>query len=375
MKKIVIASDSFKGSLSSLDVAASAKAGILEILPACHVVEVNVADGGEGTVCAIVQALQGEMITTEVKDPLGRSIRATYGLAGKMAIIEMAAASGLPLLLEEERNPMKTSTYGTGELIMDAIGRGCEHLLVGIGGSATNDAGTGMLQAMGYRFYDVHDNLITRCTGETLQHIARIDHSQVDKRVANVRFTIACDVDTPFCGPHGAAAVFAPQKGADASMVALLEEGMQSFAAVIQTKYGKDVRSIAGSGAAGGMGGAFYAFVPSTLKKGIEMVLDAIGFDGLIANADLVITGEGKIDYQTAKGKTAAGVLACAKRQNIPVVAIGGGVEWCEALGEMGFSAIYQTSEANVPLEQAMQHEYASARVKEVAKAIVKAML
>jgi glycerate kinase len=349
--------------------------GILEVLPDCEVVEVNVADGGEGTVGAIVQALQGEMITTEVKDPLGRSIRATYGLAGKMAIIEMAAASGLPLLLEEERNPMKTSTYGTGELIMDAIGRGCEHLLVGIGGSATNDAGTGMLQAMGYRFYDVHDNLITRCTGETLQHIARIDDSQVDKRVANVRFTIACDVDTPFCGPHGAAAVFAPQKGADASMIALLEEGMQSFAAVIQSKYGLDVRSIAGSGAAGGMGGAFYAFVPSTLKKGIEMVLDAIGFDRLIANADLVITGEGKIDYQTAKGKTAAGVLARAKRQNVPVVAIGGGVEWCEALDKMGFSAIYQTSEANVPLEQAMQHEYASARVKEVAKAIVKAML
>ena len=375
MKKIVIASDSFKGSLSSLEVAASAKAGILEVLPDCEVVEVNVADGGEGTVCAIVQALQGDMITTEVKDPLGRSIRATYGLADKMAIIEMAAASGLPLLLEEERNPMKTSTYGTGELIMDAINRGCDHLLVGIGGSATNDAGTGMLQAMGYRFYDGQDNLITRCTGETLQHIASIDDSQVDKRVANARFTIACDVDTPFCGPHGAAAVFAPQKGADASMVALLEEGMQSFAAVIQTKYGKDVRSIAGSGAAGGMGGAFYAFVPSTLKKGIEMVLDAIGFDGLIANADLIITGEGKIDYQTAKGKTAAGVLARAKRQNIPVVAIGGGVEWCEALDKMGFSAIYQTSEANVPLEQAMQHEYASARVKEVAKAIVKAML
>ena len=375
MKKIVIASDSFKGSLSSLEVAASAKAGILEMLPDCEVVEVNVADGGEGTVGAIVQALQGEIITTEVKDPLGRSIRATYGLADKMAIIEMAAASGLPLLLEEERNPMKTSTYGTGELIMDAINRGCDHLLVGIGGSATNDAGTGMLQAMGYRFYDGQDNLITRCTGETLQHIASIDDSQVDKRVANARFTIACDVDTPFCGPHGAAAVFAPQKGADASMVALLEEGMQSFAAVIQSKYGKDVRSIAGSGAAGGMGGAFYAFVPSTLKKGIEMVLDAIGFDELIANADLVITGEGKIDYQTAKGKTAAGVLARAKRQNVPVVAMGGGVEWCEALDKMGFSAIYQTSEANVPLEQAMQHEYASARVKEVAKAIVKAML
>ena len=375
MKKIVIASDSFKGSLSSLDVAASAKMGILEVLPNCEVVEVNVADGGEGTVCAIVQALQGEMITTEVKDPLGRSIRATYGLADKMAIIEMAAASGLPLLLEEERNPMKTSTYGTGELIMDAINRGCDHLLVGVGGSATNDAGTGMLQAMGYRFYDGQDNLITWCTGETLQYIARIDDSQVDKRVANARFTIACDVDTPFCGPHGAAAVFAPQKGADASMVALLEEGMQSFAAVIQSKYGLDVRSIAGSGAAGGMGGAFYAFVPSTLKKGIEMVLDAIGFDELIANADLVITGEGKIDYQTAKGKTAAGVLARAKQQNIPVVAIGGGVEWCEALDKIGFSAIYQTSEANVPLEQAMQHEYASARVKEVAKAIVKAML
>lgn len=357
--KIIIASDSFKGSLTSVEVAQAAKQGILQVLPDCEVVAVNVADGGEGTVEAIVEALGGEIVVAQVSDPLGRPIAARYGIVGDMAIIEMAAASGLPLLAIEERNPWLTSTYGTGEMILDAISRGCRQFLVGIGGSATNDAGTGMLQALGFRFYDIHGKLIKHCSGGCLQDIARIDDSQVPVAIIDSTFTVACDVDTPFCGPEGAAPVFAPQKGADTEMVGRLDAGMASFAIVIADKYAVNVVPVAGAGAAGGMGGAFYAFLRAKLKKGIDMVLDAIDFESLIQGADLVITGEGKVDFQTAKGKTAAGVLNRAKKQHIPVIAIGGCVEMCDSLLQMGFAGIYPILDEKVPLELAMQRDFA----------------
>lgn len=361
--KIVIASDSFKGSMSSVDVAKAAEKGIREILPGCEIVAVNVADGGEGTVEAIVDALCGEIVTVKVSDPLGREIDACYGIAGQTAIIEMAAASGLPLLRPEERNPWLTSTYGTGEMIMDAIARGCRQFLVGIGGSATNDAGTGMLQAMGFRFYDSNNELIEYCSGGRMHDIVRIDDSLVPDAIRQSVFTVACDVDTPFCGPEGAAPVFAPQKGADAEMVRRLDSGMASLAEVVKEKYGVDIVPVAGAGAAGGMGGAFYAFLQATLKKGIDMVLDAIDFDSTILGADLVITGEGKVDFQTAKGKTAAGVLARATNQHIPVIAIGGCVEMCDSLARMGFAGIYPILEEKVPLELAMQRDFAMGNV------------
>lgn len=363
MKKIVIASDSFKGSLSSVEVAQSAAKGIVEVFPSCEITQVNVADGGEGTVEAIVDALDGAKIKVEVSDPIGRRINATYGIANDTAIIEMAAASGLPLLSANERNPWKTSTFGTGEMILDAINRGCTKLLVGIGGSATNDAGTGMLQALGFRFYDANGSLIENCCGGRLEDITHIDDSNVPHNVRKATFVIACDVDTPFCGPDGAAPVFAPQKGADPEMVQRLDIGMASFANIIRQKYNIDIVPIAGAGAAGGMGGAFHAFLNASLQKGIDMVLDAINFDKIIDKADLVITGEGKIDFQTAKGKTAAGVLARAKRKNIPVIAIGGCVEMCDSLKEMGFSGIYPILEEKVPLAVAMQRDFASANV------------
>ena len=367
--KIVVASDSFKGSLSSTEVAMAATRGIKTVYSDCEVVAVNVAAGGEGTVDAIVEALHGEIVATTVSDPLGRPIQARYGIAGATAIIEMAAASGLPLLHPEERNPWLTSTHGTGEMIMDAIRRGCRQFLVGIGGSATNDAGTGMLQAMGFRFYDANDNEILHCSGGTMQDIVRIDDSHVPDSVHQSTFTIACDVDTPFCGPEGAAPVFAPQKGADAAMVQQLDAGMASLAKVIEDKYHINIVPIAGAGAAGGMGGAFRAFLHATLKRGIDMVLDAIDFNTIIQNADLVITGEGKIDFQTAKGKTAAGVLARAKQQGIPVVAIGGCVEMCESVEQMGFAGIYPILEEKVPLEIAMRPDFAA---KNVEKTITK---
>ena len=373
MRKIVVASDSFKGSLSSTDVANSAERGIKEVLPQCEVVKVNVADGGEGTVDAIVDALGGTIVTVEVSDPLGRKIEAQYGIAGDVAILEMASASGLPLLKVEERNPLLTSTCGTGEMIMDAIARGCRKFLVGIGGSATNDAATGMLQAMGYRFLDAQGNEIAECCGGRLEDIATIDDSQVSAAVKESQFIVACDVDTPFCGPEGAAPVFAPQKGADEAMVCRLDEGMASFARVIEEKYSINIVPVAGAGAAGGMGGGFRAVLNAELKKGIDMVLDAIDFDTIIAGADLVITGEGKVDFQTAKGKTAAGVLARAKKQGIPVVAIGGCVEMCDSLNAMGFAGIYPILEEKVPLEVAMQRDFAMENVKKTVSKIVAA--
>ena len=362
--KIVIASDSFKGSLSSVEVAEAAERGIRTIYPDCEVIRVNVADGGEGTVEAVVEALGGEIVSTTVSDPLGRSISVRYGVAGEKAIIEMAAASGLPLLQPEERNPWMTSTYGTGEMIMNALQRGCRQFLVGIGGSATNDAGTGMLQAMGFKFYDFNGKDITDCRGGRLQDIADLDDSLVSKAVREAQFIVACDVDTPFCGPEGAAPVFAPQKGADSDMVGKLDAGMASFAKVIEAKYGINIVPIAGAGAAGGMGGGFRAFLNATLQRGIEMVLDAIHFDQTIKGADLIITGEGKIDFQTAKGKTAAGVLARAKKQNIPVVAIGGCGEMCESVEEMGFAGIYPILEEKIPLEIAMRKDVAATNVE-----------
>lgn len=369
--KIVVASDSFKGSLSSTEVAMAATRGIKAVYPDCEVVSVNVADGGEGTVDAIVEALHGEIVATTVSNPLGRPIQAHYGIAGATAIIEMAAASGLPLLRPEERNPWLTSTHGTGEMIMDAISRGCRQFLVGIGGSATNDAGTGMLQAMGFHFYDANEKEILHCCGGTMQDIVRIDDSHVPDSVRQSTFTIACDVDTPFCGSEGAAPVFAPQKGADAAMVQQLDAGMASLAKVIEDKYRINIVPIAGAGAAGGMGGAFCAFLHATLKRGIDMVLDAIDFNAIIQNADLVITGEGKIDFQTAKGKTAAGVLTRAKQQGIPVVAIGGCVEMCDSVQQMGFAGIYPILEETMPLEVAMNPTFASNNIKKTITRII----
>ena len=290
MKKIVVASDSFKGSLSSSQVADSVERGIHMVYPQCQVVKVDVADGGEGTVEAVVGALAGERITARVQDPLGREIEAVYGIAGDMAVMEMAAASGLPLLSPEERNPWNTSTYGTGQMIKDALDRGCRRFMVGIGGSATNDAGIGMARALGFKFYDKNGEEIKATTGGSLKDIAAIDDSEIDKRLAECTFTVACDVDTPFCGKKGAAYVFARQKGADDDMIERLDSGMYNYAGVIKEKYGIDIVPMSGAGAAGGLGGGFKALLGASLKKGVDMVLDAIHFDKLLSGADLLCT-------------------------------------------------------------------------------------
>lgn len=371
--KIVVASDSFKGSLSSLEVADAAAKAINECMPGCRVEKVEVADGGEGTMEALHRTLGGVKVAVEVCDPLGRAITASYvKLAdGVTAVLEMAVASGLPLLAPQERNPMKTSTYGTGQLIADALRKGCRKFLIGIGGSATNDAGMGMLEALGVRFLDVEGNLL-HGSGESLEKVEDIDLSGVCAALAESEFIIACDVDAPLYGPKGAACVFAPQKGADAEMVTMLNDGLEHFSSVIRRVTGKDVSDIPGAGAAGGLGGGFVAFLPARLERGIEMVLDAISFDERIRGASLIITGEGRVDFQTLTGKTPYGILKRARRQGIPVVAIGGSValDEIEAL-EAGFAGVYAVTPSDMPLEEAMKPETAVRNIYDTVKNIL----
>lgn len=371
LKKIVVASDSFKGSLTSLDVAQNVEKAIREVYPLCDVLKVNVADGGEGTMEALQQTLGGVRVSLVVKDPLGREIEATYVILndGVTAVVEMSAASGLPLLKSDERNPLKTSTYGTGQLICDALDRGCRKILVGIGGSATNDAGMGMLQALGYRFLDAQGNQL-QPVGENLQLVSSIDSTGRHPYLDKTEFVVACDVKAPLYGRNGAAYVFAPQKGADQKMVEMLDAGLRHFSEVSSAMAGYDCSQMQGTGAAGGLGYAFRQYLDARLERGIEMVLDAIGFDDIISGADLVITGEGRVDSQTLTGKTPFGVAQHAHRQRIPVVVIGGSVEIdVLQVREAGFNDVIQVTPLDMPLSVAMRPEVAA---KNVYNAIIK---
>lgn len=365
MKKIVIASDSFKGSLSSAEVAACGERAVHRLFPDCKVVQLPVADGGEGTTETLTAALGGQSVTAIVHDPLGRLITARYGWIAQeqTALIEMAAASGLPLLPLEERNPWLTSTYGTGELIRNALERGCHKFLIAIGGSATNDGGMGLLQALGFRFLDAEGKELPGCGG-SLQQIQQIDSSGVLVDLAQCQFTVACDVTNPFYGPTGAAYVFAPQKGADAEMVEALDQGLRHFAQLIHTTQGIAIDQLAGAGAAGGLGGGLVAFLNARLTPGIEMVLDALRFDTQITGADLIITGEGKLDAQTCMGKTPLGILRRAQQQGIPVVALGGAVEASEALNQCGFLAVFPILPYPTSLTEAMDSSFTQQNIE-----------
>lgn len=365
MKKIVIASDSFKGSLSSAEVAACGERAVHRLFPDCKVVQLPVADGGEGTAETLTAALGGQSVTAIVHDPLGRLITARYGWIAQeqTALIEMAASSGLPLLPLEERNPWLTSTYGTGELIRNALERGCHKFLIAIGGSATNDGGMGLLQALGFRFLDAEGKELPGCGG-SLQQIQQIDSSGVLVDLAQCQFTVACDVTNPFYGPTGAAYVFAPQKGADAEMVEALDQGLRHFAQLIHTTQGIAIDQLAGAGAAGGLGGGLVAFLNARLTPGIEMVLDALRFDTQITGADLIITGEGKLDAQTCMGKTPLGILRRAQQQGIPVVALGGAVEASEALNQCGFLAVFPILPYPTSLTEAMDSSFTQQNIE-----------
>lgn len=371
MRRITIAMDSFKGSLASSQAADAVERGLLCVFPSCDIRKVCIADGGEGTVEALVQSLRGELVDVEVCDALMRPIVARYGIVdgGTTAVIEMSAACGLPLLKPEEYNPMKTSTYGTGEMIADALRRGCRKFLVGIGGSATNDAGVGMMQALGYRFLDAAGMELTG-GGEILEKICSIDTSFVMSEIRDTEFVVACDVTNPLYGEQGAAYVFAPQKGADSSMVERLDLGLRNFAKVVERHNGIDIASLAGAGAAGGLGGGFVALLNARLERGIDMVLDAIRFDDIIKGCDLVITGEGRIDHQTVMGKAPSGVLSRSQAQGIPVVAIGGEVVECAVLKQSGFAAIIPVEAGGVSLQEAMRPDVAMKNIERTAAMI-----
>lgn len=370
-KTIVLAFDSFKGSLTSDEVAEAFGEGLHEAIPDCTIRKVCIADGGEGTAEALVRTLNGEWVEARVSDPLGRPITARYGVIdnGETAVIEMAEASGLTLLLEGERNPMKTTTYGTGELMAHAIRRGCRKLLIGIGGSATNDGGTGLLRALGFRFLNKEDKELEG-GGEMLGCIAGIDSSQVIEDVWDTQFIVACDVTNPLYGPEGAAYVFAPQKGADEEMVKELDAGLQNYADVMKMHNGKDMSQFPGAGAAGGCGAGLMGLLGARLERGIDMLLDAIHFDETLRGCDLVVTGEGCIDQQTVMGKAPSGVLRAASAQEIPTIAIGGRIKWCKELQESGFDDIICINEDGTSTEDAMRHDIAIANVKRAGKRV-----
>lgn len=325
--KIVIAPDSFKENMTSLEVAVAIEKGILRVLPKAKCVKVPMADGGEGTVQSLVDATGGKIVSKKVRGPLGQEVEARYGLLGdgSTAIIEMAEASGLPLVPRPKRNPLKTSTFGTGQLILDALDRGVSKIIIGLGGSSTVDGGAGVAQALGVRFLDKRGRaLADGIGGGMLDRIEKIDHAKLDARVAKTEFIVACDVDNPLCGPRGASAVFGPQKGATPDMVKQLDSNLRHLAGLITAQLGRDVLELKGAGAAGGLGGGLVAFARARLRSGVDIVIEATGLMDALKGADLAITGEGKVDFQTAFGKTPCGVAKAAKRHKVPVVAIGG---------------------------------------------------
>lgn len=333
---IVIAPDSFKESLTALEVAIAIKTGFERIFPNAEYQLVPMADGGEGTVQSLADATQGSLQKIAVIAPLANTVEAFWGLSGdkQTAFIEMAAASGLHLVAPEQRNPLVTTSYGTGELIKAALDRGVKKIILGIGGSATNDGGVGMLQALGIRFLNAQQQEIG-FGGEQLAFISQIDLSALDLRLAQVEIEVACDVNNPLCGEYGASAIFGPQKGATAAMVEQLDKALAHFAQVVKSQLGKEIALHAGAGAAGGMGAGLLLLPNVRLKSGVQIVIEATHLQDKISQADLVITGEGRMDAQSIAGKTPIGVARLAKELNKPVIAIVGSLR-------EDYSVVYQ---------------------------------
>lgn len=354
--KIVIAPDSFKESLPALDVASEIEAGFREIFPFADYLKIPVADGGEGTVDAMIAATGGQRIEVEVSGPLGKPVQAFYGLLGdgNTAVIEMAAASGLELVPPAQRNPLLTTTFGTGQLIRAGLDAGACHFIVGLGGSATNDGGAGMLQALGGQLLDANGQAIPPGGGGLIK-LAQIKLDSLDPRLAGCRFEIACDVSNPLLGPQGASAIFGPQKGATPEMVEQLDANLGHFAQLIFRDFGLDLASRPGTGAAGGMSLCLIAFLNGTLRPGVEIVSDAIHLAAAIKGADLVITGEGRIDSQSVRGKTPVGVARLAQVYGVPVIALGGCLAAdTAAVYQHGIAAVFAAVNRPCALETAL---------------------
>lgn len=350
MKKCVVVSDSFKGTVSSREICEIAQRVIPRHFPACEVVCIPVADGGEGTVDCFIQAMGAQRVEVTVTNALGEKSAAAYARIGELAIIEMAAAAGLPQV-GALRGPGTATTYGVGELIAHAVDSGCRKILLGLGGSATNDGGCGCAAALGVRFYDADGQSFVP-VGDTLGRIVRIDTAEAEALLRSVEITVMCDVTNPLYGPTGAAFVFAPQKGADAEKVKSLDAGLRHFGDVIRSQYGLDVSAMPGAGAAGGMGAGCVALLGGMIQSGIDAVLDVTGFDRQLEGADLVITGEGRIDSQSADGKVVSGVARRTRAKGIPLIAIAGGIaDSAGAVYDIGVSAMFSTDRAALPVD------------------------
>ncbi|MDR2132204.1 MAG: glycerate kinase [Clostridiales Family XIII bacterium] len=364
--KIVLAPDGFKGSLRAKEVCDSMREGALRAAPEAEIVCVPMADGGEGTVRSLVDALGGSFVFCETEDPIGRRMVSAYailsasennrGARGMTAIIEMSAASGIQLLKEREYAPLRASTRGTGLLIKDALDRACRNFIIGIGGSATNDGGAGMAKALGYALLDAHGNEIPE-GGGGLRRLDRIVSRRSDARLSESRFTVACDVNNPLLGPNGASRVFGPQKGATPEMIETLESGLENFADKCARDLGKELRDIPGGGAAGGLGAGSVAFLNAELRRGTEIVVDAVGLREKIKGAAFVLTGEGRADAQTASGKTACGVAGVAKEFGIPVILLAGSLgPGAERLNAYGIDECFAVMDGTVTFEDAMKN-------------------
>ena len=368
--KIVIAIDSFKGSITSLEAGNAAAQGICRCMPDAEIQVMPIADGGEGTVDALISHLNGTYKTVAVKDPLLRDITATYGIAGNLAIMEMSATSGIALLKREELNPMVATTYGVGQMIQDAIQNGCREFLIGIGGSATNDGGVGMLQALGFAFLDKDGNGIG-FGAAALEKLHSISVKNVIPELKDCKFHVACDVKNPLCGDLGCCAVFSPQKGAKPEQIPQMDAAMAHYADITKTLFPQAEPKFPGAGAAGGLGFAFLAYLNGKLQSGIELILDKIQIEKAISQADLVITGEGRLDGQTVMGKVPVGIAQLAKKYNKPVIGFSGCVtKEAAACNQHGIDAFFPIVRTPCTLDEAMKPENAKNNMADCAEQV-----
>ena len=370
--KVVAAIDSFKGSMSSLEAGQAAREGILRAVPDACVQVCPLADGGEGTMEALVEALGGERRQVEVAGPLGRPVTCTYGIipAAKTAVMEMSQAAGITLVPEEKRNPMDTTTFGVGEMIRDAIEKGCRKFIMGIGGSATNDGGAGMLMALGYDLLDQEGRPIPYGAAG-LEKLVKIGTDHVLPQLSQCTFTIACDVDNPLCGSRGCSAVFGPQKGADEAMIRQMDQWLERFAHLAKTVFPGADPDLPGSGAAGGLGFAFRTFLNGSLESGIQIVIRETGLEAYIQDADVVITGEGRLDEQTAMGKAPAGVASLGKKYKKTVIAVAGSVApSARVCNEKGIDAYFPILRGICTLQEAMAPENAKRNMADTTEQI-----
>lgn len=363
--KIVIAPDSFKESLTAMQVATAIEQGFKTIFPDANYVKVPMADGGEGTVESMIDATGGKYIPVTVTGPLGEPVEAFWAMLGdgKSAVIEMAAASGLHHVAPELRNPLNTTSYGTGELVCSALDHGVKNIILGIGGSATNDGGMGMMRALGAQFFDANDEMLVG-KGADLCHLAKIDLSRLDVRLKDIKITAACDVNNPLCGSNGASAIFGPQKGATSDMVQVLDSGLRRYGELVEQSTGHAVIDVAGAGAAGGMGAALLGLLNATLRPGVEIVIETLKLTEHVQDADLVITGEGRLDSQTITGKTPIGVAKVAKQFNKPVIALAGSLrDDHNVIHDHGIDAAFSIINQIVTLPEALENAEENLRV------------